>query len=551
VENRSAGVVQKKIPQFKALRQNHYISKGYEMKKINLKVVIYAFAGLLIIMADGVFAQSAEDWVPVRRGEIPENAVPGGYEEGGSKTFVCRTRYGDGYIGGKALDGVCFYNPGDRERSSNRFEVLVGSVYEWKRTSSFERAVAVGGTQDENFYVCRVGKDGGIYPGRTENGRCYYTSNRRGYSSTGYEVLIGDRYNINLLSAASTGNFQAVRDALRGGQAINQTDSSGKTALMLAAEKGYEPVIRELLYERADFDLRDRSGSTALMLASANGHTDIVRNLRREGATISIRNNADETAFTLAAAGGHTQLIDYFLSSEDYEHADPSEIEKGFRNAAANGHSTVLRSLLDYGVSVESPDVSGRTALMLAAGNGRIDTVRFLLQMDAAPEVRDDRGWTPFIYAVESNSVDVLQVFWEERELVGPDDAEAVGGLHLAAANNRRKSLQYLLQKGVDVDAPGQTDGSTALMLASAEGHDEAAEIILKSSPDLNARNSRGETALILAAARSKNNTTKLLLEAGADMNIRDNTGRTALAWAIENKHGDTRKTLQKAGAKQ
>lgn len=529
------------------------------MKTINSKSIITFYSCAVLLLLSSVILTSAQynddDWVRVRRGEIPKDAVKGGIEDDGNETYVCRASYNGSYIGGKAINGRCYYNAGRGERDTSRFEVLIGSQYFWRKTSNYARAVVVGSSNDENYYVCRVFPNRNAktsYIGRTENGRCYYTRNNRGYSSRRFEILVGDRRSNTLLDVASRGDYLGVRSALRNGQAINQTDSYGKTALMLAAEKGYERVVQELLYERATIDLRDKKGNTALIFAASKGHSNIVRTLLREGANSNAQNDNGDTAFTLAASEGRERIVQEFLRDNEYGGVSRLDTEKGFRNAAYYGHTDVLNVLLNYGVSVESKDeLNGKTALMQAAAGGQKNVVRYLLRNDASINSVDDVGWTPFLHAVNANSEGVMKIFVEEKGFIKSTDSEAEKALQLSARVDKRKALRYLLKKGVDVNSKSENNSWTALMFAANEGNDDVCKILLKANANMNLQNERGETALMLAAANSKNNTTKMLVKAGADLNIRDNGGMTALDWAIQNKHKDTRKTLQKAGAKQ
>lgn len=518
-----------------------------------MKTLQIIFLTTFVTLASFVasFAQSGNDWVRVRNGNIPNDAVEGGTERNGQKTFVCRARHRGNVYGGRAELDRCYFNPGNREISASRFDVLVGK-YKWSRTRSYDRAIIAGGNDSYNFFVCRVKTSGGIYPGRTEDGRCYYTRQNRGYSSSRFEVLNGRNYTNTLIRAASRGKYRDVRDALRDGQAINQRDDKGKTALMIAAEKGYSSVVRELLYERPTLDLVDESGNTAMMFAASNGRTDIFQTLLRANADPNVRNRDGDTAFTLAASFGQERMVEDFLRNQISGDILQSDVEKGFRNAAYGGHTRVLRILLNYGANIESPDGYGKTALMNAASGGRAETVRFLLENDANVNAQDDqRSWSPFLYAVDSNAESVLRVFWEEKEFVKAVDKEAERGLHIAAENDRKKSLRYLLSKGVDVNSKSIDREYTALMYAALNGRKDICEILIQSNADLNVQNGLGESALMLAAANSKNNVTKFLIKAGAELDLRDTNGLTALGLAIKNKHKDTRKTLKKAGAKQ
>lgn len=507
---------------------------------------------LLISFAGQTLAQTNFDWVRFRNGKVPDKAVRGGGEPDQRESYVCRANYGGSLVSGKLIDDRCYFYHDRRERSSTRFEVLIGEKYYWtERNVNYDRAVVSGSDRDRNFYVCRVSDRGGQYPGYLESGRCYYSAGGRGESSRDFEVLQSEEYLYTLLTAAERGNYQALRDALRDGQAINQRNSSGRTALMIASEKGHLNIVRELLYQRASVDLTDDRGNTALMYAASVGQTEIAGLLIREGANVNTRNNDGETAFILAASGGQSRMVEDFLRNEYVGRIDRFDLESAFRAAASGGHSNVLQILFnETGVDPESRDRSGRTALLLAASNNKPETVEFLLRRNVDIGARDNRENTAFDLAVGSDAERVLRVL---ADLGGfkKDDPQMEKGMLAAALLDKRDSLKFLIGYGVLVDARDASNGSTPLMLAAGEGHDETTELLIRAGAGLDLQNDLGETAAILAAAKSKNNTLKELIKAGADINLRDETGRTALGWAVFNKHKDTRKTLEKAGAKQ
>ncbi|MEZ5308176.1 MAG: DUF3421 domain-containing protein [Pyrinomonadaceae bacterium] len=489
-------------------------------------------------------------WVRYRN-NLPENAVEGGYEAGGSKTFICRVDENRSRIVGKLIGNRCYFNDGYRESYSSRFDVLVGEGYSWKRNGSEAKAVVAGGTETENLYVCRVSERGGVYPGYTLEGRCRFTRDRKDDSDSSYELLQTRFDGVRLLTAASRGNLRDLKDAIDEGQAINLRDSSGRTGLMLAAQSGHRDVVNELLYERADFEARDNNGNTALILAAGSGRSDVVELLIRAGADTRAANNSGETAFVASAAGGSSRMVELFLDDSRYGGTDENERVMAVGAAASAGRNEVISLLVSRGVDPDSASFDGKTPLMRAAENGRKDTVRMLLGYDVDLGARDLNGVSPFGYAVLSNSDDMLKIFIEEKELVGNKSPYATEGMRLAAARDKRDSLKYLFGVGVDVNDSDPNDGTTALMLAAGEGHGKAVEMILSAGANVNAQANDGRTALMLAAANSKSNTTKLLIKAKANLNLRDDQGLTALGWAIRNEHKDTRKDLEKAGASQ
>lgn len=72
---------------------------------------------------------------------------------------------------------------------------------------------------------------------------------------------------------------------------LDWSDSSGRTALHVAALKGNEELVRMLCDLGADFDLSDNQGNTPLHHASAWGHIPIVQLLIERGCQFTAKNN--------------------------------------------------------------------------------------------------------------------------------------------------------------------------------------------------------------------------------------------------------------------
>ena len=71
--------------------------------------------------------------------------------------------------------------------------------------------------------------------------------------------------------------------------------------------------------------------------------------------------------------------------------------------------------------------------------------------------------------------------------------------------------------------------GTTALMIASQEGHTEVCELLIENGALITPKNSKGHTALFLACIGNHKDIVKLLLAAGADKNALDNEGKKAI----------------------
>lgn len=114
-----------------------------------------------------------------------------------------------------------------------------------------------------------------------------------------------------LCDAASSGNLRRVREQLRSGVRVNDSDVDGMTALMTASFAGKPQVVKLLLNQGAEVDVQDESGQTALMNAviglgeseggtQGTGHEQVIELLLAAGADRSLRDAARFTALDYA-----------------------------------------------------------------------------------------------------------------------------------------------------------------------------------------------------------------------------------------------------------
>ncbi len=65
----------------------------------------------------------ALQWIPASYGQIPMNAIAGGYEEDGA-LYICRAHYRGGYHPGKVVGQNCNFSWGGREIVTSHYQVL-------------------------------------------------------------------------------------------------------------------------------------------------------------------------------------------------------------------------------------------------------------------------------------------------------------------------------------------------------------------------------------------------------------------------------------------
>jgi TusE/DsrC/DsvC family sulfur relay protein len=131
---------------------------------------------------------------------------------------------------------------------------------------------------------------------------------------------------------------------------------------------------------------------------------------------------------------------------------------------------------------------------------------------------------------------------------VNGKDSDGRTALMLASAWGRTAVVKALLDVCANVNARAMA-GQTALIWASLEGHTEIVKMLLDKGADVNARD-RGRVTALLAAARSGHaEIIEPLLDAGADVNASDRAGQTALISASAPGHTEAVKVLLSKGA--
>jgi len=128
-------------------------------------------------------------------------------------------------------------------------------------------------------------------------------------------------------------------------------------------------------------------------------------------------------------------------------------------------------------------------------------------------------------------------------------DEQLNNQLVTAAVNGQLGQIQWLLERGADINSSGPSIGNTpagvtALSYAAAENHLKVVEYLILHGAEVNQADAGGGSPLIYAAWRGHTSVVKLLLKHGADTNASVN-GRSALSMARDNGHTETVRVLQ------
>ena len=149
-----------------------------------------------------------------------------------------------------------------------------------------------------------------------------------------------------------------------------------------------------------------------------------------------------------------------------------------FLSAASRNDCDRLLSMLRKGLSVNVADYDKRTALHVASSDGAAEAVRLLIDEGAEVNVKDRFGHTALDEAVGYSHLHVAQWLREHGGQFGQME-KLEAQLIQSAAINDLPQLTALLASGVDANC-FDYDRRTPLHLAVAEGHVEAAKLLLQ-----------------------------------------------------------------------
>ena len=367
--------------------------------------------------------------------------------------------------------------------------------------------------------------------------------------------------------AAMRGDTERVRELLRGGADVNAAQGDGMTAIHWAAEHDAVEMTEVLVFAGANLEATTRLGGfTPLLVASRTGSAAVVDKLLDAGAPIEAATSTGETALHLAAAAGSAETASVLVSHG--ANLDAVELTKGqtpLMFAAAYGRVDVVEVLLHAGAEAALETIVVDYAAMAADDRVEIQERSERLAALYGEAVIVDRpvdGTNQDDEEKEEKEGEQSEPEGESKdELDDADDDNAVeherkrpfsydqlvnkqGGntaLHYAAREGHQEIVELLLEGGgVDIDHVSGGDGTSALLIATINGHFTLAMWLLDQGADPNLQSAPGATPLYVAVhlqwvpksfypqptAIKQDQTTYLelmqaLLEAGADPDVR------------------------------
>lgn len=292
-------------------------------------------------------------------------------------------------------------------------------------------------------------------------------------------------------------------------------------ALFLAAARGgRKRILERLLAHAAPIEGAEDGRLSAVSAAIGSGSVPIVEMLVRE-LNMDLGGNArlvvpgrkrPVTPLLLAVEHDEVEMVEYILAQRPDLDACSGDEELGAIHAATSGD--MYRALLEAGCRTDV--LHNRSLAFVYAERGAVEALREHLQ------------------DVEARSADLEEL------------------LRAAAEHGQAGVVEWLLQKGVAVDAREPDTGLTALMLA---GSARVVSLLLAAGAKLNATTASHCTPLHFAAERGDIGVAMALISSGADVNARlavdgvRKVGPTPLVLAACGRHWRVVEALARMGA--
>src|SRR5262245_7566473 len=325
-----------------------------------------------------------------------------------------------------------------------------------------------------------------------------------------------------LVDAARNADTESVRRLLQGKIDVNAAEPDGTTALHWASYRDDVTSAQLLVRAGANPNAANDLGATPIWMASVNGSSAMVRVLLEAGANPNAALLLGETAVMAAARSGNVDVAEQLLSRGANPNVHAARGQTALMWAVAQRHPAVVKVLLSHGADVHARSETW-TQMMAVSPHG-------------APEYNRQIPFgsnTALMFAARAGDLESAKLLVAAGARVNDVDAWGVSVMSLAAHSGFTDLVEFLLDKGADVNASGA--GFTALHAAIMRRDETLVRTLLAHRADPNLplkdwtptrRQSSdfhfepelvGATPFWLAARFTQPSVMRLLVERGAD----------------------------------
>jgi cytohesin len=186
----------------------------------------------------------------------------------------------------------------------------------------------------------------------------------------------------------------------------------------------------------------------------------------------------------------------------------------------------------------------GHTALFTAAGSNSPEIVKLLLDAGASPNAEQRGKQTPLMNAALAGDFQTFNDLVAHGAELNVVSADGGTPLHSAAAGGNPQIVEFLLDKGLNIEARRKVDGATPICDAASGGHAACIELLAKRGAGIDARGYNDRTPLSLTIVTQHPEVAKSLIELGANPNLPDKDGIKPINFAFIRREYDIARLL-------
>jgi|GEM_PF-2461637 len=164
-------------------------------------------------------------------------------------------------------------------------------------------------------------------------------------------------------------------------------------------------LLSELLARGASVQEKNSHGQTALMVAIHYHHSDIAAAILAAGASVHARDDKDNTPLVWCGYMGDGDTALKILQAGAHIDDCNSIGRSALSMAASKGHDDFLKKLIGRGCDANHMDRRGDTLLTAAVQAQQVETVRLLIELGADAHKAGRSGKTPAAIAQEKGYV--------------------------------------------------------------------------------------------------------------------------------------------------
>jgi uncharacterized protein len=329
------------------------------------------------------------------------------------------------------------------------------------------------------------------------------------------------------------------------------------SALRDAAWANDVPTARRLVARGADVDAQDETKQSAYLIATSEGYLDLLELALASGADVDAKDSWNGTGLIRAAERGHHLVVGRLLRAGiDKDHVNrigyQAVHEAVWFGADAAAELATVQVLVAGGVELERPSVTeGLTPLEMARERGYPTLERVLGAAEGHRPSSDPDA--ALLTAAGAGDADAVALALRDGARLEARDASGRTALLLASAGDHVEAARVLVALGADPDAlDDQHD--TPWLVTGVTGSVAMLEALLPASPDLGVVNRFGGVSVIPASERGHVEYVRRVVTTGIDVNHVNSLGWTALLEAVllgdgGSRHQEIVRVLLGAGA--